>query len=69
MNKYILHSFTERDSARALLPPDKLFWRAQRRNTPAGMRFRVDRHALSPFPVDSQSNRSSLGKGDGKQKR
>jgi hypothetical protein len=42
MNKNILHSFTERDSARALLPPDKLLWRAQRRNTPAGMRFRED---------------------------
>ena len=40
------------------MPPDKLFWRAQRRNTPAGMIFREDGHAFSPFPVD----RSQIGR-------
>jgi hypothetical protein len=51
-----------------LSPPDKLFWRARKRNTPAGMKFREDRHAFRPFPVDTQLIWSSLGKGDGKQK-
>ena len=52
IKSHILHSFTERDSARALLPPVKLFWIAQRRNAPAGMKFRERKGAqFAPLPV------------------
>jgi hypothetical protein len=52
---HIVHSFIERDSARALKLPVKLFWRAQRRNAPAGMKFRERLGALfAPFPVTSE---------------